>query len=494
MKQPRTIRIINLLTSVVTSVLHGEKLVLDQNSAKLEELGGIYIKFLQLIVLNLDPNNQASYKQLLSVYENSQPDAIDIRRYLARELPAGSLDQFKAIDSQPFATGSFGQVYKATLWDNHQVIIKVLRPSVVRYLGYDLRLIGILSWLYSMFDRQKMLNFRSMYKDFKRTSLAETDYIREAAVAQAYFEDYKSHPYLIIPQTYSQLSNRHVITQDFVEGLSISSLLALQSNGNNAADYCRDHLGSNLSFQLKVVGVELFNKALVGEIVQTDPHPGNIILLPNNQVALIDFGMSTIVRQNRQALYELVVQYQAFYSGKLNIEEFTLSALKCLAPELYAAIAKTETVLEQEGMQINMFDRLREAVNEIFDDFETRPFIDQLIERRQIMKVLFFAINKGNRFGFNFDLSATSLWKAVQTYFVLVHRFDQQGEDQSVDIVLSVLNEVMWFAQSNLDRIIESPRAEISPTEALETLSCWFDKMARNDPWLMVKLTKDYIR
>ncbi len=358
MKQFRTIRIIKLMTSVVTSVLRGDKLVLDQNSAKLEELGGIYIKFLQLVVLNLDPNNQSSYKQLLNVYENSQPDPITIRTYLSRELSTDSWDMFKTIEEQPFATGSFGQVYKAQLWNDKPVIIKVLRPSVIRYLNYDLRLMGFLSWIYSVFDRQKMLNFRDIFKDFKRTCLDETNYIREATVARSYYEDYKNHPYLVIPQTYLQLCSYKVITQDYVQGLSLTSLLEMHSGG-------------------------------------VDP--------------------------------------------------------------------------------------------------VTKPYFNQLIEHRMFMKALFFGINKGNRFGFSFDLNATSLWKAIQTYFVLIGRFDNNGDNRSVQVVLEMLNEIIWFAENNLAKIIESLKTEINPTEVLETLSCWFDKMARNDPWLMSRLVSGYI-
>src|SRR5262249_3485536 len=151
--------------------------------------------------------------------------------------PAEKLSLIKTIESQPFATGSFGQVYRAWLWDDHPVIIKVLRPSVVKYLNYDLRLIGLLSWLYSLVDRQKMLNFRDIYKDFKRTSLNETNYYREAVVARDYFEDYKNHPSLVIPETFLELSSHNVLTQSYIEGVSLTDLLSYQADGGDARAY-----------------------------------------------------------------------------------------------------------------------------------------------------------------------------------------------------------------------------------------------------------------
>src|SRR3990167_6536830 len=488
MKQPRTIRIISLMTHVVTAVLRNESLTMSGNNVRIEELGGIYVKFLQLIVLNLDPSNQIGYKQLLNVYENSHPDPIDIRRYLRFQLKPEHFAKIKTIEPKPFATGSFGQVYNAWLWDDRPVIVKVLRPSVIRYLKYDLRLLNILSLCYNLFDRQKMLNFRSMFKDFRRISLNETDYIREAYVADSYWQDYQNHPHLVIPRTYMELCAPHVIVQDRIEGVSLTNLLSLQTSGADAAAYCSQYMQSDLHLLLKVVGVELFSKALVGELVQTDPHPGNIIILPGNRVALIDFGMPSALTGNRLAFYELLVQYQKFYSGSLAIEEFTLSALKCLAPELYTAIEQVDGLLTQR-YSLSIFDRLRSAVKEFFEDSNEKQAVNQMLEQKMIMKILFFGINKDNRFGFTFDLSATSIWKAVQTYFVLVGRFDPSGAP-----VLQVFNEVIWRANQNMSQIAGSPRAEMTPSEALETLSCWFDKISRNDPWLMSKLVGGYIK
>ncbi|HLC91581.1 MAG TPA: AarF/ABC1/UbiB kinase family protein [Candidatus Saccharimonadales bacterium] len=488
MKQPRTIRIMRLMTHVMTSILRGEKLMISSNTDKIGELGGIYVKFLQLVVINLDPNNQVGYKQLLKVYENSQPDPIDVKRYLASQLSAQNFAKIKSIEPQPFATGSFGQVYHARLWDDRSVVVKVLRPSVIKYLKYDLRLLNALTWLYNLADRKKMLNFRSMFKDFKHTSLNETDYVREAAVADSYWESYQNHPHMVIPRTYMELCSKHVIVQDYIQGVSVAQLLALQTSSTDAAAYCLQYLQSDLHVLLSVIGVEIVGRALVGEIVQADPHPGNIIILPGNRVALIDFGMSAIITKDRMAFYDLVVQYQKLYSGHLAIEDFTLCALRCLAPVLYVALEQTDGLITQT-YQVSIFEKLRVAVKEYFDETNNKMGVSQDLQRFSIMKVLFFGINKDNRFGFSFDLSATSMWKATQTYFVLAQKFDPSGT-----IILNALNEVIWQAAHNMDRIAGSPQTQMSSSEALETLSCWFDKMARNDPWLMSRMVGNYIK
>ncbi len=464
--------------------------MLGDGSAKLEELGGIYIKFLQIVVLNLDPQKQRNYKDLLAVYEQSKPDSIHIWSYLGGNLSAYQLSQIKRVTEEPFATGSFGQVYRAELASGQEVVVKVLRPSVEKYLRYDLRLIGLLSQAFSLVDKQNIINFRSMFKQFKQSSLLETDYIHEAQVANHYYQRYADHPSMVIPKTYLELSNRRVIVQEYVHGLSVTSVLELQTNGHDPQAYVSETLNSDLFHQLQVVGAELLGKAVLGEIMQADPHPGNIILLPNNKVALIDFGMSSYLATNRFAFYEMLVQYVKFYSGNLAIEDFSMSALKFLEPDLHEAITHADKLLgEQVTGDNSMQNKVKSAVREMFDDESNQPMIARLLDQKMIMKVLFFAINKGNRFGFSFDLQAINLIKAAQNYLMLMGQFDKDGI-----VIYNVLKEVVEMAENNFDQVVDMQAGNTDPAETIETLSHWLDKMARNDPWLMNKLAEGYFR
>jgi predicted unusual protein kinase regulating ubiquinone biosynthesis (AarF/ABC1/UbiB family) len=486
----RTPQIIRLMTWAISTYIRGEKLSFVQGSHQLEGLGGIYIKFLQLIVINLDPADQEDYAALLSVYEHSKADDLDIRQYLRRELPADRLARFAHVEEQPFATGSFGQVYQAELTGGEQVVIKVLRPSVEKYLYYDLRLLRILGWAHSLLDRQNLLNFRSLTAHFRQTCLSETDYLREASVADHYWQTYRDHPYLVIPKTYLELSNRRVIVQDYVGGTSLTHLLEMQTRGGNAHEFVEQTLGSNLAWQLEVVGTELLGKAALGEVMHADPHPGNIIILPDNKVALIDFGMSTQLGENRYAFYEMLVQYVAFYSGNLAIDKFALSALRFLERDLYEAMVRADHLLHGAGLsEESIVDKVRSAVSEIFHDEANRPLINQLLARRAIMRVLFFAINTGNRFGFSFDLKAINLIKASQNYVVLVGQFDKEGV-----IAGNILRNAVAIAEANLERLNDAAPAHTDPVRSLETLSTWIDKMARNDPWLMKQLIGGYLQ
>jgi predicted unusual protein kinase regulating ubiquinone biosynthesis (AarF/ABC1/UbiB family) len=96
------------------------------------KLGGIYVKFLQLLALNQntisidDPNN---LQEILAVYDHAGFETIDITQLLFSELKDKS-SQITLDSLSPFAAGSFAQVYSGQL-NGQSIVIKVLRPSVI---------------------------------------------------------------------------------------------------------------------------------------------------------------------------------------------------------------------------------------------------------------------------------------------------------------------------------------------------------------------------
>ena len=249
-------------------------------------------------------------------------------------------------------------------------------------------------------------------------------------------------------------------------------------------------LGSDLFHQLEVIGIELLSKAVTGEIFQADPHPGNIILLENNKVALIDFGMATTLTENRMAFYQLLLQYQNYYSNNFTIEEMSLAALRYLSPKLFSAIENAEKIIgDSYFSEETLIDKLRRATSKVVNETSTKTVIEGMLQQNLIMKALFFELNKGNRFGFSFDLRAVNLMKATQGYMTLIGQFDKETE-----IITTVINTSVKYAQENISKIIDSDVVEPEPLESLEILSVWIDKMSRNDPWLTNQVVGSYLQ
>ena len=98
------------------------------------ELGGIYVKFLQVLSARAEFKNinSVSAAKRTAVFDAVQPDPIDVHAILAQELGPQYSQHLTNIQLQPFAAGSFGQVYFAVHRDGTPVIIKVLRPSLLK--------------------------------------------------------------------------------------------------------------------------------------------------------------------------------------------------------------------------------------------------------------------------------------------------------------------------------------------------------------------------
>ena len=269
------------------------------------ELGGVYIKFLQSLMLqNVVMMKHWKNPKKLTVFEKLVAEPLDIDRFLKKELKSQAA-RLTEVSPEPIAAGSFGQIYSAKLDNNQPVVIKVIRPQVWNLLRFDLKL---LRYFWRAFSRQLAktssvdFDISSGFEDFASQTLKETDYLAEAQFADEQYQVYKDHPSLVIPKTYLDLCQSKIIIQDYIGGISGSYLVELKQQGVDPQKYIKEKLGSDVSQQLQVVAYEIIWGAFSQPRVMGDAHPGNIKLLENNKVALIDFGISAQLGDNQAAL------------------------------------------------------------------------------------------------------------------------------------------------------------------------------------------------
>src|SRR5207302_3654893 len=124
----------------------------------------------------------------LKIFENLDQEPLDIMQILTHELNPDQLKQITMVQPQPFAAGSFGQVYYAQHISGKPIIIKVLRPMVRELLKYDLRLISrFAKSFFIKLYKNMQVNIDQAVKEFRESTLRETDYIEEAHfVAELY--------------------------------------------------------------------------------------------------------------------------------------------------------------------------------------------------------------------------------------------------------------------------------------------------------------------
>jgi ubiquinone biosynthesis protein len=173
---------------------------------ELVSLGGIYIKFLQGVLLQSQLIKYWDNPDRLKVFENLDHEPIDIVATLKKELPAAKLSQISLIQPQPFAAGSFGQVYYGQHISGKPIIVKVLRPMVRELLKFDLRLLGMFTRrLVDKLSTNLDIDVEQAIKDFRSATLSETDYVAEADFANYYYQNFKNNKKFIVPETFIDL-------------------------------------------------------------------------------------------------------------------------------------------------------------------------------------------------------------------------------------------------------------------------------------------------
>lgn len=452
--------------------------------ARFHRLGGLYIKFLQLLVLRDAKlsNKPKGLTDALSVFDQVTTEPINIQQLLYAELGSKSIN-LKLDSLQPIAAGSFAQVYSAQL-EGERVIVKVLRPSVLKYLPFDLSLLGFVARSLSFFQSKSMVvDISSAYESFKAVTLKEIDYIHEVAQATKVAKRLHNHPVIHIPYTYAEWSSKHVIVQERVSGLPLTSLL----NGNtpNKTQYVLQNLSTDLNYVLEELAVELIQGSLHGG-THGDPHPGNIYILPNNKIALIDFGISAIITEHQSELVQLLAQYAALYRGEFNAEHFSQAMVKYFVPELTYSIQTLSTYMGREDLLKQTLAQLGASAAHTLQERAGEQTLVSMLEEYRMLNVFVEVVNKNNRFGLSVNIQTPAFMRSAHILINIVRKLDcdMQLLGRAYGRVVE-LNSDLHVAQTpDYDRE--------SIDRSLHTVACWFEKINYSDPSLYNMIMKKW--
>ncbi|QXT35586.1 2-polyprenylphenol 6-hydroxylase [Sphingomonas sanguinis] len=203
---------------------------------------------------------------------------------------------FSSIEEVPVGAASIAQVHRAITTDGRTVAVKVLRPGVEEDFA---RAIDTYQWaaaqVEGMSGEAARLRPRLTVENFRRWTLRELNFRREAASASELAEAMTAEPDFVVPQIDWQRSTAKVLTVEWIDGIKLSNRQALVEAG-----YDLPHLAQTL--------VRAFLRQAIAEgFFHADMHQGNLFALPGNKIAAIDFGiMGRIDRRARVWLAEIL--------------------------------------------------------------------------------------------------------------------------------------------------------------------------------------------
>jgi len=291
----------------------------------MEEMGGLWVKVGQILALRRDVFSAAFCDELARLQNRAHGFPPEYARRIIEEGLGTSIDSvFSEFEDQPLAAASVGQAHLARLKENGvEVVVKVQRPNVRVGFDGDLR---FLRAYFSFLDYVRFLpHFRwsEMYTELESAMLEELDYRQEATSLQRMRKILRAHK-VYVPKVYLRYCSDRVLVMEKVTGVYMSEYIDVAvSDPQRLKKWRKEN-----KIKPRVLGKKLwisYTRQLVEDnMYHGDLHPGNILLLRKNRIALIDFGSTGTMDKTLLEKYILVFKAMAAKDYRKVAEMFFL--------------------------------------------------------------------------------------------------------------------------------------------------------------------------
>jgi len=246
----------------------------------MEELGGSFVKLGQLLSLRPDLIPKEYCDEFKKLQDNVKQfpgkDAIEI---IKLELNKDIKKVFSFFNEKPIAAASVAQVHEAVLRNGTKVVVKVQRPGIRKLIETD---IDILRHLASLIEKKfelKIINPVEIVNEFEEYTKDELDFNIEAKNIDRFYKNFENDKITKIPKAFFEHTTEKVLVMEFIDGIKIQELKKIKIKDTDERKIVENIVNSVLK------------QIFVDGLFHADPHPGNIMLLKNNNIAFLDFGI-----------------------------------------------------------------------------------------------------------------------------------------------------------------------------------------------------------
>ena len=246
------------------------------------DLGPTFIKIGQTLGTRADLLPLAYVKEL-STLQDQVPafPTSDAFACIEAELARPLHECYTEIDSEPIASASLGQVYRARLASGEEVAVKVQRPNLDEVISFDIAVLYKIVQLTNRFFPRANENadWEGMLREFHVTIFEEMDYVKEGRNADRFRYNFRAWRAIRVPKIFWSHTSRRVLTLEFIRGTKVTDLEALRARRISPVKVNR-------------LLVRTYLKQLLEDgFFHADPHPGNLLVMDSGHLAFFDFGM-----------------------------------------------------------------------------------------------------------------------------------------------------------------------------------------------------------
>lgn len=406
----------------------------------IEELGPTFIKLGQVLSTRPDQVGMSLAQELQKLQTSVPSDEAEV----VRETVATELDQpieqlFVDFDATPLASASIGQAHRARLPNGDDVVVKVQHAGIRRRMEIDLDILAGLAQLAEKLPELQPYRPMATVAEFRRVVRRELDFAREARNLEQFSRNFAHTPHVRIPRLYPELSTGRVLTMEWLDGVKLSDPAVRQLPNIDPCQVARH-------------GAEMYLQMIFHDgFYHGDPHPGNLMLLPDGAIGLVDFGM---VARLDESLRE-------------DIEDMLAAIVAQDAQQLAAVVTRVSTVppgLDESALGVDLTEFVIHYANQPADSFDLGGALTEMVEIIQryrialpsamamLIKVLVMLEGTGKLLAPNF-----SLMELIQPYQkkMLVRRLSPARQMRKMGRIYRELEQLAEILPRRLREILQ---------------------------------------
>jgi len=263
------------------------------------DLGATYVKLGQLVASApsiFGPDISDEFRSLL---DDGKPVPFDlVREQVIRSTGKPMREVFRSFDPDPIGKASMAVVHRAELLDGEQVAVKVLRPGIERKVACDFTLMRRILPLIAKRIGDGRGDALEPMVDGLRNQLCEELDLRNEARIMDHFNELLCHvdlPLVAIPRTHPELSSRRVLVMEYLDGVPIDDLASIEAHGIDPTPLVTDIVKA------------FFLTAMRFGIFHGDVHAGNLLLLTDGRIGVLDWGIvGRLSDENREHFRDII--------------------------------------------------------------------------------------------------------------------------------------------------------------------------------------------
>jgi predicted unusual protein kinase regulating ubiquinone biosynthesis (AarF/ABC1/UbiB family) len=255
------------------------------------ELGPTFIKIGQSMGTRADLLPLPFVKALGELQDSVPPFPNEIAfARIEKELGKKINEVYQEFDIEPVAAASLGQVYRAKLFTGEEVAVKVQRPNLAGIIKGDVEILRKVARFAERFPSlNENADWAGMLREFDETIHEEMDYSAEGRNAERFSESFQEWTNVHVPRIYWHATSSKVMTMEFIHGTKVTSIDELKARGVSPEKVNR-------------LLIRTYLKQLLEDgFFHADPHPGNLLVMPDGRLAFFDFGMVGRITPQLQA-------------------------------------------------------------------------------------------------------------------------------------------------------------------------------------------------